>query len=193
MKKKEIVFATHNAHKAKEIQNLLGDAFVIKTLSDVGIHEDIPETGETLEQNALIKSSYVYNLLGCNVFSDDTGLEVHALKGEPGVYSARYAGHKKNDKDNMSLLIQNLSNHTDKSAQFKTVISLFWEDQHVYFKGIAKGVIIDQLRGEFGFGYDPIFIPNGYDQTFAEMESQQKNALSHRGKAIQQMIEFLLS
>lgn len=193
MIKKELVFATHNLHKAKEIQALLGQDFTIKTLSDIDVQDDIPETGESLEQNALIKSSFVYNTFGCNVFSDDTGLEVAALGGEPGVYSARYAGKEKNDDNNMALLLKNLKAFEDRTAQFKTVISLFWNDEHYLFEGIVKGIIIEEKRGLHGFGYDPIFIPDGYDQTFAEMDALTKNKISHRGKAINQMIDFLKS
>ena len=190
--KKELVFATHNPNKAKEIQLILGDSFVVKTLKDIGLYEDIPETGSTLEENAFIKSSYVYEKLGCNVFSDDTGLEVNSLHGEPGVYSARYAGPDCIDQDNMNLLLLNLQDKEDRTAQFRTVVSLFWEGRHYYLSGIVKGKIIHEKRGGLGFGYDPIFSPEGYDKTFAEMTPEEKNLLSHRGKAITQLAAFLL-
>lgn len=192
MMKKTLVFATNNKNKAAEIQSLLGNTFIIKTLSEVGVTEDIPETGDTLEENAKIKSTYIHKLLSCDVFSDDTGLEVSALNGAPGVYSARYAGPEKSDSKNMSLLINKLSSFTDKRAQFRTVISLYKNGQHYTFQGIVKGTICNSKRGESGFGYDPIFIPIGSKLTFAEMDSQTKNSISHRGQAIKKMIAFLL-
>lgn len=189
----ELLFATHNTNKALEIQNILGDRFSIRTLSDLGFHEEIPETENTLEGNALLKSRFLHDKLHCNVFSDDTGLEVTALNNEPGVFSARYAGEQKDNQANMDLLLENLKMHKDRSARFRTVISLFWDNRSYFFEGIVNGVIIDQKRGNGGFGYDPIFKPNGYDQTFAEMSAEQKNTISHRGRAIQKMIDFLNS
>ena len=189
--KKDIVFATHNPNKASEIQSILGDSFAVRTLNDIGIIDSIPETGSTLEENAFIKSSFVYQKFNCNVFSDDTGLEVNTLNGEPGVFSARFAGPNCVDQDNMDLLLKKLQNKTDRSAQFRTVISLFWEGQHYYLSGVVSGKISKEKRGHLGFGYDPIFIPEGFDITFAEMTTNQKNLLSHRGHAITQLHEFL--
>ena len=193
MSKKELIFATHNAHKAEEIQSILGESFVVKTLTDIGIHEEIEEIGKELKDNAYIKSSYVYKKTGLNVFSDDTGLEVTALNGAPGVYSARYAGDKKNDTENINLLLKNISSFEDKTAQFHTVMSLFWEGQHYYFNGVCKGIISSKRLGDNGFGYDPIFIPEGYTQSFAQTTPKQKNILSHRGRAIKEMTSFLLT
>ena len=193
MIKKELVFATHNIHKAQEIQSILGNQFSVKTLTDIGIDEEIEETGEVLKDNAFIKSSYVFKKTGLNVFSDDTGLEVTALNGAPGVFSARYAGAQKNDSDNINLLLKNLEHFPDKSAQFHTVISLFWEGKNYFFNGYCKGNISSQKLGENGFGYDPIFIPEGYVQSFAQMSAKQKNVLSHRGRAIKEMTAFLIS
>jgi XTP/dITP diphosphohydrolase len=193
MIKKELVFATHNVHKAQEIQAILGNQFSVKTLTDIGIDEEIAETGEVLKENAFIKSSYVFKKTGLNVFSDDTGLEVTALNGAPGVFSARYSGAQKNDSDNINLLLKNLAHFADKSAQFHTVISLFWEGKHYFFNGYCKGNISNQKLGENGFGYDPIFIPEGYVQSFAQMSVKQKNVLSHRGRAIKEMTAFLIS
>lgn len=191
MVKKELVFATHNANKAVEIQRLLGNRFSVKTLSDIDFHDDIAETENTLEGNAKLKSSFIHTRFNCNVFSDDTGLEVFALNGEPGVRSARYAGEQKSNQANMDLLLKKLERVEDRSAQFRTVISLYWDNQLHEFEGIVKGKIITDKRGTQGFGYDPIFVPDGLNTTFAEMSMEDKNKISHRGRAIQQMIDFL--
>ncbi len=189
----QIVFATHNSNKTAEIQKLIGVGFSIKTLDEIGLSQEIPETSNTLEGNALQKSSFVYDKFKCNVFSDDTGLEVFSLKGEPGVYSARYAGEQKNNEQNISLLLKNLKGFTDRSAQFRTVISLFYENNNYMFEGIVKGKIIEKKRGSFGFGYDSIFVPEGYDKTFAEISLEEKNKISHRAIAFRKMFDKLKS
>ena len=191
MRKKELVFATHNRNKAKEIQEILGDTFIVRTLEDIGFHDEIIEDQTTLEGNAKLKSDHIYDRFSCNVFSDDTGLEVEALNGEPGVYSARYAGEEKNNEANMKRLLERLKNHTNRSAQFRTVIALYWNNSYHQFEGIVKGQIIKEKMGDKGFGYDPLFIPEGYTTTFAQMSSEEKNAISHRGRAIAKMVEFL--
>ncbi len=191
MDKKELVFATNNANKASEIQAILGDSFRIKTLSDIQFYDDIEETETTLEGNAVLKSKHIYDRFQCNVFSDDTGLEITALKGEPGVYSARYAGDDKNNDANMDLVLAKLRSFDNKKARFKTVISLFWDNTPHVFEGVVTGHIISVKRGDHGFGYDPIFVPDGFDKTFAEMSSAEKNSVSHRGRAIAKMVAFL--
>ncbi|MFT7590103.1 MAG: XTP/dITP diphosphohydrolase [bacterium] len=187
----ELIFATHNTYKAKEIQELLGSRFFIKTLTDIGLHEEIPETKNSLEGNAQQKAQYVFDQYKTNVFSDDTGLEVAALNGDPGVLSARYAGLQKDSGDNIDLLLLKLKGVKDRSAQFRTVISLFWNGNTYLFEGVVRGKICLQRQGLDGFGYDPIFLPNGYSQTFAEMNLSLKNKISHRGLAVQKMIRFL--
>ncbi|MCB9262463.1 MAG: RdgB/HAM1 family non-canonical purine NTP pyrophosphatase [Flavobacteriales bacterium] len=189
--KTPLVFATHNAHKAFEIQAILGEAFNVKTLSDIGFFDEIEETENTLEGNARLKSDALFSKFNCNVFSDDTGLEVTALNGEPGVFSARYAGEEKDNQANMALLLKNLQPFADRSAQFRTVISLYFNGQHHFFEGVVKGTIITKKRGNAGFGYDPIFVPDGHSKTFAEMDKTEKNAISHRGRAIAKMVAFL--
>ncbi len=188
---KELVFATNNKNKAAEIQQMIGDKYVIKTLADIGCTVDIPENENTLEGNALAKARYVKENFGLDCFADDTGLEVDALNGEPGVYSARYAGVQKNDEDNMKMLLQNLTNNPNRKAQFRTAIALILNGKEHLFEGVAKGEIITEKRGTNGFGYDPIFKPEGTNQTFAEMEMHQKGPISHRGKAVQKLVEFL--
>ncbi|TAH22447.1 MAG: non-canonical purine NTP diphosphatase [Cytophagales bacterium] len=188
---KELVFATHNANKIKEIQNQLIDSYKLIGLTDIGLHEDIPETADTFEGNALLKARYVWEKCGISCFADDSGLAVEALGGEPGVYSARYAGLQKNDNDNIALLLKNLENISNLNAQFHTVITLMLNGEVHHFEGIIKGKIIREKRGNHGFGYDPIFIPNGYDQTFAEMPLSEKNKISHRARAVMKLIDFL--
>lgn len=187
----ELVFATQNPHKAKEIEVKLGDGFTILSLDGLGITEEIPETAPTLEGNALMKARYVYEKTGRNCFADDTGLEVDALNGEPGVYSARYAGPQKNAGDNMNMLLQKLEGQQNRLARFRTVIALIWEGGENLFEGIAEGEIIKDKRGDEGFGYDPIFVPDGHTRTFAQMTLEEKNQLSHRAKAFDKMREFL--
>jgi len=186
-----LVFATHNKHKAAEVQKMVVEPYEVITLTDLDILDEIPETGATLQANALIKARFVHQKLGYNCFADDTGLEVEALNGEPGVYSARYAGAAKNDNANMDLLLQKLKGAVNRKARFVTCICLFWMDEMYVFEGELKGVIIDTKIGNNGFGYDPIFMPDGYDITLAQMDMFTKNQISHRGKAFKKMAEFL--
>lgn len=186
-----LVFATHNKHKAAEVQKMVVEPYEVITLTDLDILDEIPETGTTLQANALIKARFVHQQLGYNCFADDTGLEVEALNGEPGVYSARYAGAAKNDNANMDLLLQKLKDAVNRKARFVTCICLFWMDEMYVFEGELKGKIIDTKIGTNGFGYDPIFMPDGYDITLAQMDMFTKNQISHRGKAFKKMAEFL--
>ncbi len=188
---KKLVFATHNHNKLNEVQEMLGDGKNLQGLYDIGCKEDIIEDGLTLEDNAKIKANYVFNTYGISCFADDTGLEVEALDGAPGVISARYAGEEKNAEANMNKLLENLHGETNRNAQFRTVIYLKTDTQELLFEGICKGQIISQKKGTKGFGYDPIFIPDGYDQTFAELSSEEKNKISHRGLAFQKLVEYL--
>lgn len=187
----EIIFATNNAHKLSEVQALLGDKFHLVTLHDCGITEDIPETASTLEGNASQKSHYLYDRVGKNCFADDTGLEVEALGGEPGVRSARYATDGHDFEANNRLLLKNLEGVANRKARFRTVISLILDGEEHLFEGIVEGRITESEAGCGGFGYDPLFIPDGYDCTFAEMSADEKNAISHRGRAVQKLVEFL--
>jgi XTP/dITP diphosphohydrolase len=187
-----LVFATHNKNKAAEIQKMVTEPYEVITLTDLNILDEIPETGVNLQANALIKARYVHQMLGYNCFADDTGLEVDALNGEPGVHSARYAGTTKNDNANMDLLLQKLANQSNRSARFVTCICLFWMDEMYVFEGELKGKIIETKIGTNGFGYDPIFMPEGYDITLAQMDMFTKNQISHRGKAFKKMAEFLI-
>jgi XTP/dITP diphosphohydrolase len=189
----EIVFASNNKNKIKEIQQLVPDSIKIMSLESIGCFEEIPETANTIEGNAIQKANYISENYGLDCFADDTGLEVAALNGEPGVLSARYAGAQRNDEDNMTKLLMNLSNKTNRSAQFKTVIALNLRGKQYLFTGIAGGEIILEKRGTAGFGYDPIFKPENYQETFAEMDLSLKNKISHRGKAVKQLITFLNS
>ncbi len=191
MNKIELVFATNNQNKLKEVKAMLPDFFEIKSLSDINCFEEIPETEATIEGNAILKANYVSNNYNVNCFADDTGLEVESLDGEPGVYSARYAGLDTNAMKNIEKLLFNLKEKTNRKAQFKTIIALNLGGKQFLFKGICKGSIIDQLRGTEGFGYDPVFIPTGFDKTFAEMSLDEKSNISHRGIAFKQLIDFL--
>lgn len=191
MSRKEIIFASANLNKIKEVQATLGDEYVVRGLKDVGVVEDIPETAATIEGNASIKSHYLFERLGCDCFSDDTGLEVEALGGEPGVYSARYAGHGRDAEDNIKLLLHRMEGVTNRQAKFRTVVSLIENGVEHLFEGEAIGAICLSRSGDDGFGYDPIFTPEGYDITFAQMSMEQKNKLSHRAKAIGKLVEFL--
>lgn len=187
-----ICFASHNPNKIQEIAEMAPEGIEIFGLNELGFHDEIPETGTTIEENSRIKAKTIHSKFHIPVFADDSGLEVSALNGEPGVFSARYAGPIKNDKANMDLLLKNLKNTTDKSAQFKTVITYIQENgSENQFTGIAIGEIIETPRGDHGFGYDPIFVPEGYDRTFSEMTSNEKHALSHRAKAFQQLLSYL--
>ncbi|MEQ8626557.1 RdgB/HAM1 family non-canonical purine NTP pyrophosphatase [Ekhidna sp.] len=187
-----ICFASHNKNKVKEMSEIMPDGNFLIGLDELGITEDISETGSTLEENATIKSSYVYKKHKIPVFADDSGLIVHALNGEPGVYSARYAGEDRDDQKNMDLLLKNLSDKNDRSAEFRTVISYIDEaGKNHEFTGKVEGQIIKEKRGNNGFGYDPIFQPKGFDETFAELSSEVKNRISHRAKAVQKFLEYL--
>lgn len=187
----KLVFATHNQHKVAEVQSLLPKNISILSLNDIGCHAEIPETQETLEGNAILKANFVTEHYGYDCFADDTGLLVAALNGEPGVLSARYAGEEKNTEANINKLLQALLNHNNKKAHFKTVIALNLKNELFLFEGKAQGEIISERRGNKGFGYDPIFKPNGFEETFAELSMDIKNTISHRGKAMQQLINFL--
>jgi len=187
----KIVFATNNANKIKEIQSMLPESIEIISLESIGCHEDIPETANTIEGNAIMKANYVTEKYGYDCFADDTGLEVEALNGEPGVYSARYAGEQKSAEDNMNKLLLNLEKSTNRNAQFKTVITLNLKGKQYLFTGIAKGEITLEKSGNHGFGYDPIFRPEGFQETFAELSLETKNAISHRGKVTRELIAFL--
>lgn len=191
MEKIELVFATNNQNKINEIRSILKEPFHIITLKDAGIDIDIPEPHDTLEANATEKSSTIHHITHKNCFSEDTGLEVFSINGEPGVKSARYAGDGRNFQDNIQLLLEKLKGSPDRSAHFKTVVSLIWNNQEYLFTGICKGHIIEIQKGTEGFGYDPIFLPDGSDKTFAEMGMEEKNKFSHRKKAVTQLIEFL--
>ena len=186
----ELVFATNNAHKLEEVQAIVGDKFKLKSLAEIECHDDIPETGETFEENAQQKTDYLVNKYGLNCFGDDSGLEIDALNGEPGVYSARYSGSRDMEQ-NIDLVLEKLGDNPNRTARFKTVISLYLNKQQYFFEGAIEGTIIKERKGEKGFGYDPIFIPNGYDITFAEMSAEDKNAISHRSIAVSKMADFL--
>lgn len=187
----KIVFATNNKNKIKEIQSMLPSSIEIISLESIGCHEDIPETAGTIEGNAVLKANYVTQKYGYDCFADDTGLEVDALHGEPGVFSARYAGEQKSADDNMDKLLLNLKNKANRNAQFKTVIALNLKGQQHLFTGVARGEITSEKTGSQGFGYDPIFMPEGFRETFAELSLETKNMISHRGKATRVLIAFL--
>jgi XTP/dITP diphosphohydrolase len=197
-----IVFATNNAHKLSEIRQILGNDIEILSLADIGCHDDIPETADTLEGNALQKAQYVYDHYHLSCFADDTGLEVDALGGEPGIYSARYAGDGHDSEANMQKLLQKLGENNNRKARFRTVIALIEkeEDDKVtepaektsFFEGIVEGQIIREKRGQEGFGYDPIFQPDGYDETFAQLGLEIKNRISHRARAVEKLAKYLL-
>lgn len=188
----ELVFATQNEHKVKEVQALLPAFIQVKTLAQIGCLDDIPETENTLEGNALLKTVYVKNNFGYDCFADDSGLEVAVLNFEPGVFSARYAGEQRDSNDNMDLLLKNLEGKSNREAQFRTVISLIWKGKNYQFEGLIKGEIMTEKSGIEGFGYDPIFKPIGYDKTFSEMSLQEKNRISHRSLAMQKFVDFLI-
>ena len=191
-KKMKVVFATNNQNKLMEVRKILGNQFQVLSLEDIGCHEDIPEKGQTLEDNALIKAQYIYNKYHVDCFADDTGLEVDALGGAPGVYSARYAGGAGHDSNaNMNKLLHELENNNNRKARFRTIIALIQGGKVTKFEGIVKGEIIQQRRGGEGFGYDPIFQPEGYSQTFAEMSIGVKNQISHRARAVQKLADYL--
>ncbi len=187
----KIIFASNNKNKVQEIQNQLPEFIQIITLEEIGCTEEIAETADTMEGNALLKANYVTEKYGLPCFADDTGLEIEALNGAPGVYSARYAGEDKNAEKNMDLVLEKMQNEPNRKAQFKTVIALNINDQQYLFTGIITGEIRKEKTGANGFGYDPIFEPENIGKTFAEMTLEEKNKLSHRGRAVEQLIEFL--
>ena len=187
----KLVFATNNKHKLQEVRDIVGDRVEVLSLNDINCHDDIPETADTLQGNALIKARHIYNKYGMNCFADDTGLEVEALDGAPGVYSARYAGEECNSEANMLKLLQNLTGKNNRNAQFRTVIALIINGEEKLFNGIVKGIISNEKRGDSGFGYDPVFIPEGYTESFAQMSGEMKNSMSHRFRATRQLADFL--
>ena len=190
--KKKLVFATNNAHKLEEIRAILGEKVEVLSLKDIQCDTDIPETADTLEGNAALKAEYIYRHYGLDCFADDTGLEVDALNGAPGVYSARYAGGEGHDSEaNMRKLLSEMADKTDRRAQFRTVICLIEGGTEHLFEGVVKGEIIGEKRGSSGFGYDPVFMPEGYTETFAEMGSEEKNRISHRARAVQALCAYL--
>lgn len=186
-----LVFASNNPNKIAEIKSMLPENFDLLSLTDIGCTEEIPETASTIEGNALLKADYVTQRYGYDCFADDSGLEVRALGNAPGVYSARYAGQQKNANDNMDKLLQALAGEKDRTAQFKTVIALNYKGEKQLFTGLIVGQIMDYKRGERGFGYDPVFVPDGFDRTFAEFSMKEKAAVGHRGIAFRQLMDFL--
>jgi XTP/dITP diphosphohydrolase len=187
----KIVFATNNQHKLRELQQILGDKFELLSLADINCFEEIPETSPTIEENSLEKAEYVHKKYKTDCFADDTGLEIEALDGSPGVYSARYAGEDKNMEKNIEKILSELEKKDNRNARFKTVVSLILNGETHQFEGIINGKIIKEKTGESGFGYDPVFMPDGYDITFAEMDAALKNKISHRGIAVQKLVDFL--
>lgn len=190
MNKLKLVFATNNQHKLQEVQAMLTN-FEIVSLADIHCFGEIPETADTLEGNAILKANFITEQYGLDCFADDTGLEVEALNNEPGVYSARYAGENNNAEANMNKLLNNLKNNPNRRAQFKTAIALNIRGKQFIFEGVCKGTILTEKRGESGFGYDPIFMPDGFNRSFAEMNRTEKGNISHRGKAIEKLVAFL--
>lgn len=187
----KLVFATNNRHKLQEVRDILGERVEVLSLKDIDCNDEIPETGTTLEENALIKARWVKEKYGYNCFADDTGLEVEALGGAPGVYSARYAGEECDSQANMLKLLENLTGKSNRNAQFRTVIALIIENKEILFDGVVKGVISEKKMGDAGFGYDPIFIPDGYGMSFAQMESRLKNSISHRYRATEKLNDYI--
>ena len=190
---RKLVFATNNDHKLMELKQILPSEFELLSLNDIGCSEDIPETGTTLEVNAAQKSFYIWDKYGINCFADDTGLEIEALGNEPGVYSARYAGKDKSASANMLKVLEQMENETNRKARFRCVISLVIDGQENQFEGIVDGKMLRKKQGEAGFGYDPIFMPDGYNQSFAEMSADDKNQISHRGRAVMKLVDYLKS
>lgn len=188
----ELVFATNNKNKLDEVKAIVGDRFFIKSLDEIGCYDDIPETGDTFEENAKQKSDYLYRHFQLDSFADDSGLEVETLNNGPGVYSARYSGTR-NMEDNIDLLLEKLGNNTNRRACFRTVISLYFNKEQHFFEGVIYGQITHERRGTEGFGYDPVFVPNGYDRTFAEMSATEKNDISHRAIATRKLGAYLSS
>lgn len=187
----KLVFATNNLHKLQEIKQLINDSIELFSLSDINCTDDIPENQETLEGNAAEKSFFIFNKYGMNCFADDTGLEIEALNGEPGVYSARYAGEEKSSENNINLVLEKMGEIKNRNARFRTVISLVIAGHEVQFEGLVNGQILKEKRGKTGFGYDPIFQPEESNLSFAEMPMEEKNKVSHRGRAVQKLVEYL--
>jgi XTP/dITP diphosphohydrolase len=184
------VFATNNPHKAREVEQILGQEFSVKTLRDIGCFEEIEETEPTLEGNALLKARYVKEKYGFDCFSEDTGLEVEALGGAPGIHTARYAGEEKSPDANIALLMKNLKGKTNRRARFRTVIALIFNDKEILLEGVCEGRIATEKHGAGGFGYDPVFIPDGYEHTFAELGDNIKHTISHRARATEKLVAF---
>ena len=187
----KIVFATNNAHKLREVQQTVGDKFEIVSLRECGVVEDIPENEPTLEGNAVAKARYIYSRTGLSCFADDTGLEVDALGGEPGLRSARYATDGHDDEANKRLLLERMEGKENRGAQFRTAMALILDGEEYLFEGVVRGEILTQECGDGGFGYDPLFAPEGHSESFAEMSAEEKNAISHRGRAVRKLAEFL--
>ena len=188
---KQLVFATNNTHKLDEVRAMLEPDYKIISLSELNCFDDIPETADTLEGNALLKAEYIYNKFGVDCFADDTGLEIDALNGEPGVYSARYAGESHNAQENMKKVLSKMDGLSSRSAHFRTVIALIQDGKTIFFEGRVDGTIATTQHGTAGFGYDPIFIPNGYDLSFAQLSADKKNEISHRGLAVKEFVKHL--
>jgi len=188
---RKLVFATNNDHKLRELRQIVPSEFELVSLNDIGCTDDIPETGTTLEVNAAQKSFYIWNKYSINCFADDTGLEIEALENEPGVYSARYAGEDKSPEDNLLKVLEKMANITNRKARFRCVVSLVIDGAEKQFEGIVEGKILTAKQGEAGFGYDPIFMPDGYNQSFAEMSAEDKNLISHRGRAVNKLVDYL--
>ena len=188
---KELVFATNNRHKMEEVASKINGKLKLLSLADIGCFDDIAETGLTFRENASIKSNYIFKKYNLDCFGDDSGLEVDALHGEPGIYSARYAGKYNDHEANINKVLEKLKDNLNRKARFKTVISLIWNGEEHYFEGAVEGIIRRERSGVAGFGYDPIFEPDGYETTFAEMSMEQKNAISHRARAVEKLISFL--
>ena len=189
---KELVFATNNAHKLRELREIAGDKFTILSLKDINCNDDIPETADTIKGNALIKANYIKDKYGYDCFADDTGLEIEALGGEPGVYSARYAGEECDSEKNMAKVLEKLQGKTNRAARFVTFIALCQGEETLTFEGEVQGEILTERHGNGGFGYDPIFKPLEADCSFAEMSADEKNAISHRGRAVAKLFEYLM-
>lgn len=189
----KLIFATHNKNKTKEVKSMMPSHIELLSLDDINFHTEIEENATTLEGNALLKAKTIFEKTGINCFADDSGLLVDALNGAPGVYSARYAGSHKNDEDNMQKLLSELKDKTNKNAHFKTVMALIIDGKEYLFDGKIEGKIISEKLGSNGFGYDPIFVPDGYNETFAQLDSETKNKISHRSRALQKMLEFISS
>ena len=187
----KLVFATNNRHKLDEVRAIVGDRVEVLSMNDIGCHDDIPETADTLQGNALIKARYIHEKFGVDCFADDTGLEVEALDGAPGVFSARYAGEECDSEANMKKLLQNLTGKSNRNAQFRTVIALIIKGEEKLFNGIVKGTITEEKRGDSGFGYDPVFVPEGFSESFAQMSGDMKNSISHRYRATRELSNYL--